>query len=264
VERLDTIEELAAHHGCGLVPTMGALHRGHCSLIEAMRRETDDVVVSVFVNPAQFNDPADLDRYPRTLDADLAAAEAAGATAVFTPPIDTIYPKDRETWQPPLPRVATAPKLEDACRPGHFAGVCGVVARLFDLARPAKAVFGEKDWQQMLVLEAMVAEHPDRWGALQLLRGATIRDPDGLALSSRNALLSPEHRERALGVSRALAVAGDGETAMQAVLDDHGLETGYAVIRDATTLEATQVDRPVRALIAAGLEGIRLIDNDAC
>jgi len=243
---------------------MGALHRGHCSLIEAMRRETDDVVVSVFVNPAQFNDPADLDRYPRTLDADLAAAKAAGATAVFTPPIDTIYPQDREAWQPPLPRVATAPNLEDACRPGHFAGVCGVVARLFDLVRPAKAVFGEKDWQQMLVLEAMVAEHPDRWGALQLLRGATIRDPDGLALSSRNALLSPEHRERALGVSRALAVADDGEAAMQAVLDDHGLETEYAVIRDATTLEATQVDRPVRALIAAGLEGIRLIDNDAC
>lgn len=243
---------------------MGALHRGHCSLIEAMRRETDDVVVSIFVNPAQFNDPADLDRYPRTLEMDMAAAEAAGATAIFAPAVDTIYTPHQEIWQPPLPRVATRPGLEDACRPGHFAGVCKVVARLFDLGRPSLAVFGEKDWQQMLVLEAMVAEHPDRWGALHLLRGATIREQDGLALSSRNALLSPEHRERALGLSRALAVAGDGEAAMRAVLDDHGLETEYAVIRDATTLEAAQTNRPVRALIAAGLEGIRLIDNDAC
>ena len=245
---------------------MGALHHGHCSLIEAMRCETDDVVVSVFVNPAQFNDPADLDRYPRTIETDMAAAEAAGATAVFTPPVDTMYPPDRETWQPPLPRVATRPGLEDACRPGHFAGVCKVVARLFDLARPSLAVFGEKDWQQMLVLEAMVAEHPDRWGALQLRRGATIREPDGLALSSRNALLSPEQRDRALGLSRALAVATDGEAAMHKVLETHGLATEYAVIRHARTLEPIEPgsDAPVRALIAAGLEGVRLIDNDAC
>lgn len=242
---------------------MGALHAGHLSLIEAMRRECDDVVVTVFVNPTQFDDPADLDRYPRTLETDLAACRQAGATAVFAPTQDTIYPPDQTVWMPPLPAVATQPGLEDACRPGHFDGVCTVVARLFDLARPAKAIFGEKDWQQMLVLEAMVEEHADRWNGLQLLRGPTVRESDGLAMSSRNALLPAAQRERALGLSRALAAAGDGEQAMRTILDEHGLETEYAVVRDARTLEPVEPGSgaAARALIAARLDEVRLIDN---
>ncbi|MDG2291383.1 MAG: pantoate--beta-alanine ligase, partial [Phycisphaerales bacterium] len=245
---LTTIADLHAHQGCGLVPTMGALHRGHCSLIEQMRVHADDVVVSIFVNPAQFEESADLERYPRTLENDLAAAEAAGATAVFAPDVDTVYP-EAGTWQPPLPDVADGPELEDAHRPGHFAGVCKVVARLFDLAKPSVSIFGEKDWQQMRVLESMVSAHADRWPGLRLLRGATVREDDGLAMSSRNVLLGEEERERALGIIRALKAAtlvraatrvqriNDVEAAMHKVLAEHELAIEYAVIRDETTLE---------------------------
>ena len=255
-----------AHRGCGLVPTMGALHAGHLALIESMRTRIDDVVVTLFVNPAQFDDPKDLERYPRTLDADLTAAASAGATAVFAPDVETVYPRNADTWTPPLPRVATAPELEDACRPGHFEGVCKVVARLFDLARPSMAIFGEKDWQQMRVLESMVCDHADRWPGLQLVRGATVRDPDGLAMSSRNVLLTADQRDRARGLSRARAGAGDGEDAMQQVLDAHKLDVEYAVIRDAETLEPPTPDStaPLRALIAARLDAVRLIDNGIC
>ena len=242
---------------------MGALHAGHRSLIEAMRRECDDVVVTVFVNPTQFNDPSDLERYPRTLEQDLEACANAGATAVFTPDRTAVYPPDETVWMPPLPPVATRPGLEDACRPGHFDGVCMVVARFFDLIRPSHAIFGEKDWQQMLVLEAMAAEHADRWTGLRLLRGPTVREADGLAMSSRNALLPATKRERALGLSRALAAADEGEEAMRTILDEHELETEYAVIRDARTLEPLDADShaPARALIAARLDEVRLIDN---
>jgi len=269
VDCITSIKELQSHEGCGLVPTMGALHRGHCSLIEQMRTHTDDVVVSIFVNPAQFNDPADLDRYPRTLEADLVAAEAAGATAVFVPEVETIYP-DEGTWLPPLPDVATNPQLEDACRPGHFAGVCKVVARLFDLAKPSLSIFGEKDWQQLAVLESMVTAHADRWPGLRILRGPTVREEDGLAMSSRNVLLGEEERERGLGLSRALkaaAVAGGvakAETAMHEILVEHELAIEYAVVRDATTLEpirSSEEEPSARALIAARLGAVRLIDN---
>jgi len=282
VECITSIKELQTHEGCGLVPTMGALHRGHCSLIEQMRTHTDDVVVSIFVNPAQFEDSADLERYPRTLESDLAAAEAAGATAVFAPKVETIYP-DEGTWLPPLPDVATNPLLEDACRPGHFAGVCKVVARLFDLARPSLSIFGEKDWQQLAVLEAMVAAHGDRWPGLRILRGATVREDDGLAMSSRNVLLGEEERERALGIVRAFQAAvlvraatrveriNDVEAAMHEVLAEHELAIEYAVIRDETTLEPLgwrdeSCSGPIwgdgmRLLIAARIGQVRLIDN---
>ncbi|MAB83432.1 MAG: pantoate--beta-alanine ligase [Phycisphaerae bacterium] len=266
MDRLTSIDELPDHRGCGLVPTMGALHAGHLSLIEAMRRVHDHVLVTIFVNPTQFDDASDLDNYPRSIESDLAACEAAGASAAFLPPVESIYPPGERIWQPPLPDVATGPGLEDAFRPGHFAGVCQVVARFFDLTGPTHAIFGEKDWQQMRVLESMAAAHSERWGDLELLRGGTVREPDGLAMSSRNARLSPDQRERATGLSRALAVAGGGEDAMHVVLDKHGLETEYAVVRDALTLEPVEPgsDLPSRALIAARLGGIRLIDNAAC
>lgn len=279
---LATIAELESHQGCCLVPTMGALHHGHLSLIEQMRAHGDDVVVSIFVNPAQFHEPADLQRYPRTLEADLVAAEAAGATAVFAPAIETIYP-DEGTWLPPLPDVATYPQLEDACRPGHFAGVCKVVARLFDLAKPSVSIFGEKDWQQLMVLEAMVDAHADRWPGLRILRAPTVREDDGLAMSSRNVLLGEAERERSLGIIRALKAAtlvraatrvqriNEVQAAMHEVLAEHELTIEYAVIRDEITLEPLgwrdeTCSGPIwgdgmRLLIAARVGHVRLIDN---
>jgi pantoate--beta-alanine ligase len=259
------------------VPTMGALHAGHIALVRhavTLRGQTPPadapVVVSVFVNPTQFNDPADLARYPRTLDADAAACRQAGADIVFAPAASEVYPPDRVIAVPPLPRVATEPGLEDALRPGHFAGVCQVVSRLFDLVRPSVAVFGEKDWQQLQVVLAMVeAAGPD--AARPAIAGLpTVRESDGLAMSSRNVFLTPSERRNAVAVSRALRLAGRestpaaGERRMVEVLTEAGLEIQYAVIRDAATLlPPASPARPCRALIAVRLGAVRLIDNAA-
>ncbi|MEZ6234154.1 MAG: pantoate--beta-alanine ligase [Phycisphaerales bacterium] len=168
----DEIDRWADEHaGAAFVPTMGALHEGHAALVRqaagiAHERALPGVAVSVFVNPTQFDDPRDYERYPKTLDADVALSAAAGATAIIAPEIQAVYPTP-ESRRPPgesdLPRVATAPGLEDAYRPGHFSGVVMVVARLFSLVRPSVAVFGEKDWQQLQVVSAMVRE-PERFG----------------------------------------------------------------------------------------------------
>ncbi|MHC4947740.1 MAG: pantoate--beta-alanine ligase [Planctomycetota bacterium] len=253
-----------------LVPTMGALHAGHLALVRRAVEVPGPVVVSIFVNPTQFGPGEDFERYPRDPDADLAAAAAAGADAVFLPDVETMYPPDRPVPVPPLPAVATEPGLEDACRPEHFAGVCQVVARLFDLVRPAAAVFGEKDYQQLLVVRAMVRDEAPRWGGLDVVAHPTVREPDGLALSSRNAYLTDAERPRALGLSRALHAAatepdpGAAEAVMARVLDDHGLRADYAVVRDAETLEPLAAAvRPRRGLIAAHLGAVRLIDNEA-
>lgn len=259
------------------VPTMGALHAGHIALVRHAATLRGNhapaavpVVVSVFVNPTQFNDPADLARYPRTLDADAAACREAGADIVFAPAATEVYPPDRAIAVPPLPRVATEPGLEDARRPGHFAGVCQVVARLFDLVRPAAAVFGEKDWQQLQVVRAMVAAAgPDT--VRPMIAGLpTVRESDGLAMSSRNVFLTPSERRTAVAVSHALRQAGRestpaaGERRMVEVLTQAGLEIEYAVIRDAATLlQPAAPARPCRALIAVRLGSVRLIDNAA-
>jgi pantoate--beta-alanine ligase len=254
------------------VPTMGALHEGHLALIRRAGQCGRPIVVSIFVNPTQFGPGEDFERYPRTLEADCEAAEQAGADVIYAPPVEEVYPPDRTSPVPPLPAVATEPKLEDAHRPGHFAGVCQVVARLFDLVQPRWAVFGEKDYQQLLVIRAMVqhfaSTEPDRWPDLQIIANPTVREPDGLAMSSRNRYLSAAMRERALGLSRALAAAvepavpADAERAMQRVLAEHELTVDYAVVRDAESLlPMTTFDRPARALIAARLGEVRLIDN---
>ncbi|MFT3685864.1 MAG: pantoate--beta-alanine ligase [Phycisphaerales bacterium] len=279
--------DLAPFRGCTFVPTMGALHEGHATLI---RRENhgyvmgvhtdprtgkaidrplhDTVVVSIFVNPTQFNDPADLARYPRTLEADLAVCEAAGADAVFVPEVETIYPRGLRLPVPPLPAAATEPKLEDALRPGHFAGVCQVVARLFDLVKPYNAVFGEKDYQQLAVINAMT-------DALRLpvfiLPIETVREPDGLAMSSRNRFIPPDKRSQAAAISRALCEASapanttpaKAEAAMRHILLEAGFaesDIQYAVVRDAVTLTPTTIG-PCRSLIAVKLGPVRLIDN---
>lgn len=253
---------------------MGALHAGHAALIRRATELAHPVVVSVFVNPTQFGPNEDFARYPRTLEQDLALAAGAGADVVFAPEVNTVYPMDSPTPAPPLPPAATRPGLEDAQRPGHFAGVCQVVARLFDLVPCQAAIFGEKDWQQLQVIrqmvEGMAATSAARWPGLRIVSHPTVREADGLALSSRNRYLRPEQREQALGLSRALDAAQsarlpqDAERVMREVLVRHGLQIDYAVVRDAESLDPiTCFDRPARALIAARLDTVRLIDNAA-
>lgn len=262
-------DDLKPYHGGVLVPTMGALHEGHLALIRRGVELGRPVVVSVFVNPTQFGPNEDFDRYPRDPERDRAAAEQAGADVVFMPEVETMYPPGGDTLDPPaLPAAATEPGLEDHCRPGHFEGVCQVVARLFDLSKPVAAVFGEKDYQQLRVIQQMVDANPERWPGLRIISYPTVRDEDGLALSSRNRYLSPEQRERARGLFRALRNAHAAQhpvTAEQIMEQDllaHDLAIDYAVVRDADTLLPVEdLSRPTRALIAARLDSIRLIDN---
>lgn len=187
----------------GLVPTMGYLHRGHVSLVEMARRENDVVAVSIFVNPAQFGPSEDFSRYPRDTDRDLALLEEAGVGFVFMPPVEEIYPLGYSTYVDV--REVTS-RLEGAARPGHFAGVATVVAKLFNLVQPHRAYFGQKDAQQVVVIKKMVR---DLNFNLEIHVGETMREPDGLALSSRNVYLNPEERQAALCLSRSLAAARD-------------------------------------------------------
>ncbi|MBX3358739.1 MAG: pantoate--beta-alanine ligase [Phycisphaeraceae bacterium] len=255
--------------GCRLVPTMGALHEGHLSLLrEARRRGDGPVVATIFVNPTQFGPSEDLSKYPRTLDADLAACKEAGADAVFVPSADVVYPPESPPLVPALPPVATTPGLEDRVRPGHFAGVCQVVLRLFDLTRPSLAVFGEKDWQQLQVVRAMVAQ--ERLD-VQIIQAPTLREPGGLAMSSRNRFLSEDDRRRALAISAALCEAqrareaDEAEGMMVGVLAAAGIQPDYAVARDAESLlppsPGPGESRPIRLLVAARVGPIRLLDN---
>lgn len=277
--QLEEIPSLASWQGAAFVPTMGALHEGHGSLIRLAADTGRPAVVSIFVNPTQFGPGEDFDRYPRTLAADLALARSCGAAACWTPSVDDLYPRGAEAAREEaasmrLPKVATAPGLEDRCRPGHFAGVAQVVGRLFDLLRPSVAIFGEKDFQQLRLIECMVNEDAasgsPRWPGLSIRRGATLRESDGLAMSSRNRYLDADARQQALGLSRALQVAHaaqhpeTAERLMRETLEHHGLEIEYAVVRDAETLEpVADLRRPTRALIAARLPMVRLIDNAA-
>lgn len=268
MEAVRSPETLEQHHGGTLVPTMGALHEGHLDLVRHAARHRRPVVVSVFVNPTQFGPAEDLARYPRDLASDVEKAASAGADVVFAPPEDLVYPRGVTVAVPPLPEVATRPELEDASRPTHFAGVCQVVARLFDLVRPSVAVFGEKDYQQLLVIRALVAAAGDRWPALSIEAVPTRREPDGLAMSSRNAFLDAGARRRAVGLFRALQSAHaaqhpeTAEAIMHEVLEAHELDVEYAVVRDAESLlPVGSFERPTRGLIAARVAGVRLIDN---
>jgi pantoate--beta-alanine ligase len=270
--------DLSPYHGGLFVPTMGALHDGHAALIRHAASLRDrggpqssgpPVVVSIFVNPTQFNDAADLARYPRTLEADVAICYQAGADAVFTPDAETVYPPGVTIATPPLPQAATDPKLEDALRPGHFAGVCQVVARLFDLVKPSAAIFGEKDFQQLAVIRAMTA---NAMLPIEIIPAPTVRESDGLAMSSRNRFIPEGKRQQAAAISRALCEASaaanatpqKAEAAMHRILIEAGFaesDIQYAVVRDASTLTAPVAGRPGRALIAVSLPPVRLIDN---
>ncbi len=258
-----------AHHGpVAFVPTMGALHKGHASLVRLASTWAATMggraLVSVFVNPTQFNEKVDFDRYPKTLDADVAMCADSGAHAVWAPAVQDIYPPDQNIRVPSMPPVADGPSLEDGFRPGHFAGVAQVVLRLFELVRPTAAFFGEKDWQQLGLIRAMTARELPH---IEIVGAPTTREPDGLAMSSRNVFLSPDERKRALAISAALAEAdtaaspGEAEAIMASVLALADISPDYAVVRDAATLLAPRAGHPMRALIAARVGKVRLIDN---
>jgi pantoate--beta-alanine ligase len=226
----------------GLVPTMGAYHAGHLSLFAAARAENELVVASLFVNPAQFGDAADLAGYPRDETADAAIAEEAGVDVLFAPPVEELYPPGFETW---VEVEQASQGLEGAHRPGHFRGVATICLKLFNIVRPRRAYFGQKDAQQVEVLRRMVR---DLNLDLELRVLPTVRDADGLALSSRNARLSPEERAAALALPRALATK-DVAQARELLA---GLDVDY--------VEIAPFDPPVLAA-AVRVGGTRLIDN---
>jgi pantoate--beta-alanine ligase len=254
-----------------LVPTMGALHEGHASLVRAARASAgpdDAVVVSVFVNPMQFGPGEDLDRYPRTFDADLAVCAAEGADVVFAPSVEEVYPggEPQVTLDPgPLGSV-----LDGESRPGHFRGVLTVVAKLFGLVRPDVAYFGQKDYQQLVLVRRMAA---DLCLPVDVVGAETVREPDGLALSSRNRYLSPDERHAALALSRALAAGRDAEGyGAEAVLeaarellrepDAEGVDVDYLQLTDPGLGPAPDAGE-ARLLVAARVGATRLIDNVA-
>lgn len=262
------------------IPTMGALHDGHAALIRHGARVADGrpIVVSIFVNPTQFNDPADFARYPKTLQNDLDICRHAGATHVFVPPVELMYPRGMDIARAEaatigLPPVASHPRLEDAMRPGHFAGVYQVVWRLFEFVRPSEAIFGEKDWQQLQVIRAMTERMNTKFGlTIKTTASPTIRESDGLAMSSRNRFLSAQERSIApvihisMTEARKFREVADAEAHMRNRLTGAGLSVDYAVIRDAGTLLPLSpgADRiHSRILIAARLGSVRLIDNAA-
>ncbi len=254
-----------------LVPTMGALHDGHLSLVRRAREEADTVIVSVFVNPTQFAPGEDFDAYPRDLDRDVRLLAAEGVDAVFAPAPGTMY---RPAAQVTVHAGPAGDVLEGAVRPGHFTGVCTVVTKLLAIVAPDVALFGEKDYQQLTIVRRMV---DDLDLPVRVVGCPVIREPDGLALSSRNVYLSPAERAAAPVLYRALqaarALASDGEVdpgcieaAMRAVFATEPLVTAeYAVVADAVTLEplGSLDGRAARALAAGRVGTTRLIDNIA-
>ena len=252
----------------GLVPTMGALHEGPASLVRRAVSENDVVVVSDFVNPTQFNDKNDLLKYPRTLDADCELLEKEGASFVFAPSVEEIYPEPdtRQFSYAPLDTV-----MEGKYRPGHFNGVCQIVSKLFMIVEPDKAYFGEKDFQQLAIIREMVKQMNF---PLEIVGCPIVREADGLALSSRNARLSEEQRRQALGISQALfcskeyaathSVAETQEFVEKAIADAEGLELEYFELVDGLTLQKIasweDTDYAVGCITVFCGE-VRLIDN---
>ena len=252
----------------GFVPTMGALHEGHISLVERARKECDTVVVSVFVNPTQFKDKNDLKNYPRTPEADCAVLEAAGADIVFMPSVEDIYPEP-DTREFDFGLVDKV--MEGATRPGHFNGVAQVVSRLFDLVKPARAYFGEKDFQQIAVIKAMVKQLAID---IEIVECAIVRGEDGLALSSRNELLTAEHRAAAPHIYATIKQCAEKmatmspaeltEWVVKTIDSNPLLKTIYFEAVDATTMqkvERWEDSERIQGCCAVQAGEIRLIDN---
>lgn len=259
-----------ARKSIGLVPTMGALHAGHISLVKRCKAENDITVVSVFVNPTQFNDPQDLKNYPRTLDADCRLLEAEGADIVFAPSVEEVYPEPdtRCFCYPPVDSV-----MEGARRPGHFNGVCQIVSKLFYMVKPTKAYFGEKDFQQIAVIRAMVENLAI---PVELRPCPIVREESGLALSSRNTLLTADEKATAVNISRVLrestafACSHSVEETQKMVTDTlnaiDGLEVEYFQIVDGISLQPVTDWTAAESIVGCitvycGSRPVRLIDN---
>ncbi len=272
IETVAQMEEQRARvkDSVGLVPTMGYLHEGHLSLVRRARNDNDHLVVSIFVNPTQFGPGEDYDRYPRDPERDLRLLEAERVDLVFMPSVDEMYPPGFDDWVEVRGPLVT--RLEGAARPGHFRGVTTVCARLFRIIRPHRAYFGEKDAQQLRVVRQMVR---DLDLPVEIVPCPTVRDEDGLALSSRNAYLSPEERRAALVLPRALELARkmvldwglrDADLLRES-LEDYirqvpQVRLEYVSIAEEETLEELQsIDGPALVLLAARVGSTRLIDN---
>lgn len=269
--------ERAAGQRLALVPTMGAIHAGHLSLVAEGRKRADQVWVSIFVNPTQFNEPNDFEGYPRELERDLAQCREAGVDLVYVPRVEDVYPEGAQTWVDV--QEITKP-LCGASRPGHFRGVTTVVSKLFLAAKPHVAVFGQKDFQQLAVIRRMVR---DLGFDVDVVGAPIVREPDGLALSSRNQLLGPEARQNAVGLVRALDIAeaavASGERQSAPLLERVRAEldgaprscVDYAELRDPETLELAPeaLSAPTLLALAVVFEpdedgqgtSVRLIDN---
>ena len=255
----------------GLVPTMGALHEGHLSLMRQAREQADVVVVSIFVNPVQFGPNEDLSKYPREMESDLAKCEEAGVAVVFAPTTEEFYPKGFSTF---VTEESVAKPLEGVSRPAHFRGVTTVVAKLFNVVRPDVAVFGQKDAQQVAVIKKMVK---DLFFPVKIIVGATVREADGLAMSSRNRYLMPMQRKDALCIHRALekakAMVAAGERRVDRLVAEMTHLMGevrrvrviYVTISDRDSMEALKGELVIGKSIitvAAWVDEVRLIDNE--
>ena len=248
---------------CAFVPTMGALHAGHQSLIKMAREYCDEVVVSVFVNPLQFEDKDDLAKYPKTPEVDERLARDAGATVLWRPEVIDLYPGDEKK----LSAGELGKRFEGASRAGHFDGVLTVVNRLFELVKPKYAIFGEKDFQQLFLIKQMAAQlHPD----IEIIAAPTIRDESGLALSSRNVRLSDKGIVTAQSISKALRSAATKDsidkmkTELARLENEPEFNLDYAEIIDEDNFElANESTTRARAIIAGWVDGVRLIDNMA-
>lgn len=259
----------ASGRSIGLVPTMGYLHEGHLSLLRRSRKENDVTAVSLFVNPTQFGPGEDLEAYPRDLERDLALLEREGADLVFAPRPEELYFPDASTW---VEETRLASGLCGASRPGHFRGVCTVVLKLFQIVGPTRAYFGEKDYQQLQVIRRMTR---DLNVPTEVVGCPLVREPDGLALSSRNTYLSPEERASALRLSRCIALAREAarggqrdarslrETARRHLEEDPRIRVDYLELVHPETLEPLEtLDGEGRLILAAWVGKTRLLDNE--
>jgi len=269
VKTIADARRVRARYGrLALVPTMGALHAGHMSLIAHAKNNAPAVAVSIFVNPTQFGPKEDFNKYPRPIEEDLDKCEQAGVDFVFNPSPEEIYPPGTPDVVVDLPTMSTV--LEGKHRPGHFKGVCQVVAKLFNIIQPTVACFGQKDFQQLRIIEAMVQalDMP-----IDVIACPTLRDPDGMAMSSRNMYLSPEERQKGLSISRALMMGykefKDGvrqtnrlTTTMQKVMLEQHVNIDYVAAVDPETLKPVEkIEGPTLLAIAARVGNTRLIDN---
>jgi pantoate--beta-alanine ligase len=268
LETIDGIKQLKLPEPVGFVPTMGYLHEGHLILVRRAKAENSSVVVSIFVNPTQFGPQEDFKKYPRDPKRDLALLEKEGVDIVFMPLVDEIYPPNFNSW---VEVGKVGERLEGASRPGHFRGVATVVARLFDIVQPDRAYFGQKDAQQLIVIKKMVAELNM---SLEIVAVPTVREPDGLAMSSRNTYLNPEERKAAVVLYQALTLAqklwSQGEKDAQAIIrqmteliqEQPLAHIDYISIADAETLdELDKVKPPALVSLAVKIGRTRLIDN---